>query len=68
MGIAVSVVLIVVGAVLAFIPHDRIAGRDLEGPGIVLMLIGCLGLAVSVVVWTPSKRRRARRSPPTGGT
>jgi hypothetical protein len=56
MGIAVSAVLIAVGAVFAFVPDDWIDGTDLKGPGIVLMLVGCLGLAVTVVIWTPSRR------------
>lgn len=56
MGIAASVALIAIGAVLAFAPDYEIAGIDLEGVGIILMLVGCLLLAVTVVIWTPSRR------------
>jgi len=58
MGIALSLMAIAIGAVLAFATNVTVSGLDLAVVGWILMLIGVLGLVLSLVVWP---RRRATR-------
>lgn len=60
MGIGVSIFLIAVGAVLALAVDDSISGVDLSVIGWILVLVGVLGLVVTLVVWAPRRRRAAR--------
>jgi hypothetical protein len=60
MGIGASLVLIAIGAILAFATDLRVSGIDLNMIGIILMLVGALGLVLTLLVWGP--RRRAARS------
>lgn len=63
MGIGVSIFLIAVGAILAFAVHASLSGIDIQTVGIILMVVGVLGLIMTLVVWGP--RRRAA-VPPAG--
>ncbi len=47
MGIGTSVFLIAVGAILKFAVTDTISGIELATIGLILMLVGIVGLAVS---------------------
>ena len=58
MGIALSLMAIAIGAVLAFATNVTVSGLDLAVVGWILMLIGVLGLVLSLVIWP---RRRATR-------
>lgn len=62
MGIGVSIFLIALGAILAFAVDVSVSGLDLDVVGIVLMLVGALGLILTLLVWYP--RRRATRVAP----
>ena len=59
MGIGVSIFLIALGAILTFATNFAVSGIDLNVVGMVLMVVGALGLIVTLVIWGP--RRRAAR-------
>lgn len=50
MGIGVSVFLIAVGAVLAFAVNVQTTGIDLATVGVILMVVGGVGLAATLLV------------------
>jgi hypothetical protein len=53
MGIGVGIFLIAVGAVLAFAIHvTNTSGIDLHTIGVILMVVGGLGILLSLVFWS----------------
>ena len=63
MGIGVGLFLIAVGAILTFAVSDPISGVDLGMVGVILMIVGALGLVLSLLFWSgfsPNRRRRER--------
>jgi uncharacterized protein DUF6458 len=62
MGIAVSLFLLAVGAILAFATDVSVSGLDLDTVGLILMLIGAVGFVLTLIVW--GSRRRVVRSVP----
>ncbi|MGI9084024.1 MAG: DUF6458 family protein [Aeromicrobium sp.] len=61
MYIGGSLVLLAVGAVLSFAVADRVSGIDLVMVGYIFMVVGILGLLISLVV---SNQHRDRRVDP----
>ena len=61
MYIGGSLVLIAVGAVMSFAIEDRISGVDLYTAGLIFMVVGALGLLISLIV---SGQQRGRRVDP----
>ncbi len=61
MYIGGSLVLLAVGAVMSFAVEDRISGVDLYTAGLIFMVIGVLGLLISLIV---SGQQRDRRVDP----
>lgn len=58
MGIGVSIFLIAVGAILTFAVHVKdTGGFDLNTIGVILMVVGALGLIVSMIFWGGFHRR-----------
>lgn len=57
MGIAIGVVLLVVGAILAFAVHAHIAGIDIHIIGWILMAGGLLSLIIGFAIQLPRSRR-----------
>ncbi|MBW3665096.1 MAG: hypothetical protein KY469_18530 [Actinobacteria bacterium] len=60
MRIGVSIFLIAVGAILRFALETSVEGIDLAMTGVILMVVGIVGLLVSVAFWSslsPSRRR-----------
>jgi hypothetical protein len=63
MGLGVSIVLMAVGAVLAFGVHVYNSGFDINTVGVILMVVGGIGLLAALAVmgagggWGPSYRR-----------
>ena len=51
MGIGTSVLLIAVGAVLAFAVNATVQGLDIVTVGWILMGVGALGVLLSVAFW-----------------
>jgi hypothetical protein len=61
MYIGGSLVLLAVGAILAFAVEDRVSGIDLVMVGYILMVVGIIGMVVSLVV---SNQHRHNTNPP----
>ena len=59
MGIGVSVFLIAVGAILAFAINVHTNGLDLNTIGVILMIVGALGLVVTLAMASLWSGRRA---------
>lgn len=51
MGISGSLILIAVGAVLRFAISADIEGVNLDTIGIILMIVGAIGVILSLVFW-----------------
>ena len=60
MGIGVSVFLMAVGAVLTFALEASVEGIDLDTVGIILMIVGALGLLLSLLFWRDAAPWAAR--------
>jgi hypothetical protein len=58
MGFGANLVLIAVGAVLAFATHVTLSGVDLRTVGWILMVVGMIGLILTFAYFRP--RRAAR--------
>jgi len=58
MGIGVSIFLIAVGAILAFAVTATVTGIELATVGWILMIVGALGLVVSLLFWSSWGPRR----------
>ena len=56
MGIGVSIFLIAVGAILTFATNFDISGFELRTVGIILMVVGVIGLLMTLLVWGPRRR------------
>jgi hypothetical protein len=52
MGIGVSLVLIAVGAVLAFAVHVTSQGFNVHTIGIILLVVGAIGALLSMIFWS----------------
>jgi hypothetical protein len=60
MYIGMSIFLIAVGAILAFAVTATVAGVDIHTAGVILMVVGGLGLVISLLeemVWADRRRR-----------
>ena len=62
MGIGTSIFLIAVGAILKWAVTFSVAGVKLEVIGLILMVVGAIGLVLSLIrTSTIARRRRATR-------
>jgi hypothetical protein len=52
MGISLSILLIAVGAVLAWAVDAEVSGLDITAVGVILLVVGIIGLLVSLVFWS----------------
>jgi Domain of unknown function (DUF6458) len=52
MGFGLSLLLVTAGAILAWAVNVEARGVDLDLIGVILLVIGAIGLALSVVFWT----------------
>ena len=61
MGISVSILLIAVGAILTWGVTADAEGLDVNAIGVILMIVGVLGLVISLIFWSSwgGFRRRA---------
>jgi len=58
MRIGTSIVIMAIGAVMAFaIEVDRAEGFNINTAGIILMIAGAIGLLASLVMFSPRRRR-----------
>jgi hypothetical protein len=58
-GIGTSIFLIAVGAILYFAVHADVSGLSIQTVGLILMIVGILGLLISLFYTTMATRRRA---------
>lgn len=64
MGIGVSLILIAIGAILTWAVETTVSGVDINTVGVILMVVGVVGLLISLAFWSsfgfgaPGGRRR----------
>jgi hypothetical protein len=73
MGLGASLFLIAAGAILLWGVTGELAGLDVDAIGVILMVIGIIGLILSMIFWSSwgglGGRRRAtyvEEGPPAG--
>src|SRR5207344_3359683 len=52
MGLGVSIFLIAVGAILTWGVNATVSGLELQTIGVILMVVGALGLVLSMIFWS----------------
>ncbi len=52
MGVAVSLILIAVGAILTWAVTATVSGIEINTVGVILMIVGGAGLVLSLVFWS----------------
>jgi len=52
MGLGVSIFLIAVGAILTWAVNATVSGLELTTIGVILMVVGALGLVLSMIFWS----------------
>jgi hypothetical protein len=57
MGIGTSIFLIAVGAILKFAVTASVSGLKLATVGVILMVVGIVGLLISLIVLMQAQRR-----------
>jgi len=57
-GIGTSIFLIAVGAILYFAVNADISGLEVSTVGLILMIVGILGLVISIYMLSMASRRR----------
>ena len=57
MGIGTSIFLIALGAILYFAVEVDISGLELSTVGVILMIVGILGLVISLFLMSQASRR-----------
>jgi hypothetical protein len=72
MGVGVSLLLIAAGAILTWAVSAETSGIDLTTVGVILMIVGAVGLLLSLVFWSSwggfGTHRKAVESGPGGTT
>jgi hypothetical protein len=52
MGISLSIILIAIGAVLAWAVTAEVSGIDVQVAGVILLVVGVIGLFTSLIFWS----------------
>ena len=52
MGLGVSLILIAVGAVLAWAVHTNTSGVDIHTVGYILLIVGAVGAVLALALWS----------------
>jgi hypothetical protein len=68
MGISLSILLLAVGAVLTWAVSAEVSGMDINAVGIILMIVGAIGLLVSLVFWSSWGGFGSRDAASSGGS
>ena len=63
MRIGASLFLIALGAILKFAVTTSVRGLDLQVVGVILMIIGLIGLAFDIALWSSRRRTVITREP-----
>lgn len=61
MGIGVSLFLLAIGAILTFAVEVTTEGFNINTIGVILMIVGALGLLLTMLFWSDSAPLGARR-------
>jgi len=61
MGMGTSIFLIALGAILKFAVTDTVSGIELATVGVILMVVGIVGLLISLLWLMQANRRVAER-------
>jgi hypothetical protein len=68
-GIGVSLILIAVGAILAWAVSAEVSGVDIQVVGVILLVVGAIGALMSLIFWSswggfggPADRGRRRET------
>ncbi len=64
MGIGTSIALIAVGAILKFAVTADVSGLELSTIGVILMVVGVIGLLISLFFLTQARDRAVGTVPP----
>lgn len=67
MRIGASLFLIAIGAILKFAVTKKISGVDISTVGIVLMIVGVIGLLISLILLTTRRRTDVIHEPGAAG-
>jgi sulfite exporter TauE/SafE len=60
MGIGTSILLIAVGAILRFAVHVSTSGFSIHTVGVILMIVGVIGLLISLLIGSMWRDRAGR--------
>ena len=52
MGLGVSIFLIALGAILTWAVNASVSGLELTTIGVILMIVGVIGLVLSMIFWS----------------
>jgi len=52
MGLGVSIFLIAIGAILTWAVNATVSGLELTTIGVILMIVGVIGLVLSMIFWS----------------
>ena len=52
MGIGVSLILVAAGAILTWAVNATVSGVDINTVGVILMVVGIVGLVLSLMFWS----------------
>lgn len=52
MGITLSLILVAVGAILKWAVSADVSGWDLQTTGVILMIVGAIGIVLSLIFWS----------------
>ena len=61
MGLGVSIFLIAVGAILTWAVNASVSGLELNTIGVILMIVGVIGLVLSMIFWSSWGGANSRR-------
>jgi hypothetical protein len=62
MGIAVGLLLVATGAILAFAVEKDVSGLDIQVVGVILLIVGVVGIVLDFLFWEPWGPRYHRRT------
>ncbi len=52
MGISLSILLVAIGAILTWAVSASVSGVDITAVGVILMIVGSIGLLLSLAFWS----------------
>ena len=52
MGVGVSLILVAAGAILTWAVNATVSGVEIQTIGIILMVVGAIGLVLSLMFWS----------------